>query len=182
MALRGPRGEFQSPLHRGALCGCGCRGYAAQAESAFQSPLHRGALCGRRTAEGPPGTVRRFQSPLHRGALCGREGGLDESEGVESFSPLFIGVLSAASSTATWCVHSTKVSVPSSSGCSLRLVDHEQRPPHAISCFSPLFIGVLSAAQPLTYRARVPCACFSPLFIGVLSAASIACPPRPWKT
>ncbi len=89
-----------------------------------------------------------------------------------------------------------RVSVPSSSGCSLRHCPSKARIARTRQGFSPLFIGVLSAAlgqqchklglivfqSPLHRGAlcgdrRAPAlpaldARFSPLFIGVLSAAA----------
>ncbi len=161
---------FQSPLHRGALCGARGAARSTASSSMFQSPLHRGALCGTSSTRAR-GAARSSFSPLFIGVLSAAYTVPDRgTSGYCCFSPLFIGVLSAASHGVAQPTLGPSVSVPSSSGCSLRQPLLAWRVDQEWWFQSPLHRGALCGAA-TSGSCRSASRGFSPLFIGVLSAA-----------
>ena len=69
----------------------------AQMTSHFQSPFHRGSECNLFFNSVRNGNNGNFQSPFHRGSECNNEAESSEEIGKQTFSPLFIGAVSATS-------------------------------------------------------------------------------------
>ncbi len=166
---------FQSPPHRGSLCDSNIHfKWGSGGPQPFQSPPHRGSLCDR-SAASTLASPSLFQSPPHRGSLCD----FGAADGARLFEQY--------------------ISVPSSSGFSLRR-QWQNGSFRLFRHFSHLLIGVLSATFGPPNRGAPGAAfqspphrgslCdrqswllspdsqqhFSPLLIGVLSATGLTLP------
>ena len=154
-----------SPLFIGEVSSTDALAAESWTSHCFQSPLHRGSLF-----NSMPYAVLsdrlHFQSPLHRGVSL-THGTSWRRDGVDHFSPLFIG---EASSTSSAVSRSRQLfdplSVPSSSGKSLQRRPSRRPALRRLPAFSPLFIGEVSSTYRYARRHQSRSPSFSPLFIG----------------
>ncbi len=116
----------------------------------FQSPPHRGMFCDEQRLGSASIHTNPFQSPPHRGMFCDCSHDRQRARSdATAFSPLLIGECLCDASTPTLPAHSMRIdlSVPSSSGMSLRLSLCYSRQLLADAPFSPLLIGDVSATR-----------------------------------